>query len=104
MEGKTKIRRSDNVEVIVGKDKGKRGEIVRVLKEKESVIVRGVNMMKKAMRPKSQQDRGGIIEVEAPIHISNVMIICKKCGKTRIGIEDKNGKKIRVCRKCGEAL
>jgi large subunit ribosomal protein L24 len=56
------------------------------------------------MRKKSQQDRGGIVEIEAPIHISNVMIVCKKCGPTRIGYKIDGSKKIRVCRKCGEAL
>ena len=104
MTGKVKIHRNDTVEVIAGKEKGKRGEVVKVLREENKVIIRGLNMVKKAMRKRSQQDQGGIAEVEAPISVSNVMILCKKCGKTRIAYEIKDGKKIRICRKCGEAL
>jgi len=99
-----KLHKNDNVEVIAGKDKGKRGEIVRVFADKGSVLVRGVNMMKKAIKPRSQQDKGGIFDVEAPLNISNVMIVCKKCGKTRVGFKIEDGKKSRVCRKCGEVL
>jgi ribosomal protein L24 len=104
MTGKVKIHRNDTVEVIAGKEKGKRGEVVKVLREENKVIIRGLNMVKKAMRKRSQQDQGGIAEVEAPISVSNVMILCKKCGKTRIAYEIKDGKKGRICRKCGEAL
>ena len=104
MTGKVKIHRNDTVEVIAGKEKGKRGEVVKVLREENKVIIRGLNMVKKAMRKRSQQDQGGIAEVEAPISVSNVMILCKKCGKTRIAYEIKDGKKTRICRKCGEAL
>lgn len=104
MAGKVRIHRNDNVEVIAGKEKGKRGEIVKVLQEENKVIIRGLNMVKKAMRKRSQQDQGGIVEIEAPISVSNVMIICKKCGKTRVAYEIKDGEKKRICRKCGEAL
>jgi len=104
MEKKFKIRKDDTVEVIAGKDKGKRGTIVRVLRDKDRVLVSGVNIVKKAMKKRSQQDRGGIVEIEAPLHVSNVMIVCKKCGPTRIGYKIDGDKKIRVCRKCGEAL
>ena len=104
MEGKIKIRKNDTVEVIAGSEKGKRGAVLRVLPEKNQVIIQGINIGKKAMRKRSQQDQGGIVEIEAPISASNVMIICKKCGKTRIAYEIKDGKKIRICRKCGEAL
>ena len=104
MDTKFKIRKDDTVELIAGKDKGKRGAVVRVIRDKDRVIVAGVHLVKKAMRKKSQQDRGGIVEIEAPIHISNVMIVCKKCGPTRIGYKIDGSKKIRVCRKCGEAL
>ncbi|MBO8450029.1 MAG: 50S ribosomal protein L24 [Spirochaetes bacterium] len=104
MNKKFKIRKEDTVQVIAGKDKGKRGSVVRILRDKDRVIVLGLNMVKKAMRRKNQQDRGGIVEIEAPIHISNVMIVCKKCGPTRIGYKIDGDKKTRVCRKCGEAL
>ena len=104
MNKKFKIRKDDTVEVIAGKDKGKRGSVVRILRDKDRVIVLGLNMVKKAMRKRNQQDRGGIVEIEAPIHISNVMIVCKKCGPTRIGYKVDGDKKTRICRKCGEAL
>ena len=99
-----KLHKNDNVEVIAGKDVGKRGEIIRVYADKDTVLVRGVNMVKKTFRPRSQQDRGAISDIEAPIHVSNVMIICKKCGKTRAGFKIEEGKKTRICRKCGEVL
>lgn len=104
MEKKFKIRKDDTVEVIAGKDKGKRGSVVRVIRDKDRVIIGGVNLVKKAMKKRSQQDRGGIVEIEAPLHVSNVMIVCKKCGPTRIGYKIEGDTKKRVCRKCGEAL
>jgi large subunit ribosomal protein L24 len=104
MEKKFKIRKDDMVEIIAGKDKGKRGKIIRVIRDKDRVIVAGANIVKKAMKKRSQQDRGGIAEIEAPLHVSNVMIVCKKCGPTKIGYKIDGDKKTRVCRKCGEAL
>ncbi len=104
MEKKFKIRKDDMVEIIAGKDKGKRGKIIRVIRDKDRVIVAGANIVKKAMKKRSQQDRGGIAEIEAPLHISNVMIVCKKCGPTKVGYKIDGDKKTRVCRKCGEAL
>lgn len=104
MVKKFKIRKDDTVQIIAGKDKGKTGQVIRVIPAKDRVIVGGVNLVKKAMRKKNQQDRGGIAEVEAPLHISNVAIVCKKCGPTRIGYKLDGDKKIRVCRKCGDTL
>ena len=104
MKKKLKIRKDDTVQVIAGKDKGKRGAVVRVIAKKDAVIVSGINMVKKAMRKRSQQDQGGIAEIEAPLNISNVAIVCKKCGPTKIGFKIDGDKKTRVCRKCGEAL
>lgn len=104
MVKKFKIRKDDTVQIIAGKDKGKTGQVIRVIPAKDRVIVGGANLVKKAMRKKNQQDRGGIAEVEAPIHISNVAIVCKKCGPTRIGYKLDGDKKIRVCRKCGDTL
>jgi large subunit ribosomal protein L24 len=103
-EGKIKLRKDDNVQIIAGKDKGKAGKIIKILREKNRVIVEGANIVKKAMKRKSQQDRGGIIELESAIHISNVMIVCKKCGPTRIGYKMDGDTKLRICKKCGEAL
>lgn len=101
---KFKIKRDDNVQVIAGKDKGKRGQVLRVVRDSDRVIVSGVNIVKKAMKKRTQQDAGGIAEIEAPLHISNVAIVCKKCGPTRIGYKIDGDKKHRVCRKCGDAL
>lgn len=110
-EHKFKLKREDTVEIITGKDKGKRGRILGILRGKDRVLVEGRNMVKKAQKRRSQQDRGGIAEIEAGIHVSNVMIVCKKCGPTRIGyklggLDAKTGKtvKTRICKKCGEAL
>ena len=105
MQKKFKIRKDDTVEIIAGKDKGKRGNIVRVLRDKDRVIVSGANFVKKAMKKRSQQDQGGIVEIEAPLNISNVGIVCKKCGRpVKIGYKLDGDKKVRVCRKCGEKL
>jgi len=104
MNTKFKIRKDDTVQVIAGKDKGKRGSVVRVVTNKDAVIVSGVNIVKKTMKRRSQQEQGGIIEVEAPLNISNVAIVCKKCGPVRVGYKLDGDKKVRVCRKCGEAL
>lgn len=101
---KFKLKKEDTVEIIAGKDKGKRGRILKILREKDRVVVEGANIVKKAKKRKNQQDRGGIIEVEAALHSSNVMIVCKKCGPTRIGYKIDGTTKTRVCRKCGEAL
>ncbi|MDR2447972.1 MAG: 50S ribosomal protein L24 [Treponema sp.] len=101
---KFKLKKEDTVEIMTGKDKGKRGRILKILPDKDRVVVEGLNIVKKARKRRNQQDRGGIIEIEAPLHISNVQIICKKCGPTRIGIKIEEDKKIRVCKKCGEAL
>ncbi|MFA6507803.1 MAG: 50S ribosomal protein L24 [Treponemataceae bacterium] len=103
-EGKIKLRKDDSVQIIAGKDKGKRGKIIKIIREKDRVIIEGANLVKKAMKRKSQQDRGGIVEIEASLHISNVMIVCKKCGPTRIGYKLDGDAKQRICKKCGEAL
>ena len=101
---KTKLKKGDQVQIIAGKDKGKKGRVLRIDRMTERVIVEGLNMVKKTQRPKSQNDKGGIIEIEAAVAASNIMVICKKCGPTRIGINVDGDSKSRVCRKCGEAL
>jgi large subunit ribosomal protein L24 len=103
-EIKYKLRKEDLVQVVAGKDKGKQGKILRINREKGRVIVAGANMVKKAMKKRKQTDRGGIVEIEAALHISNVMIVCKKCGPTRLGYKIEGETKKRVCRKCGEVL
>ena len=101
-----KIRKDDNVLVIAGKDKGKRGKVRRALPKESRVVVDGVNMAKRHMRPRGTARQAGIIEREAPIHISNVMLICNKCNHpTRIGFRLlEGGGKIRVCRHCNEVI
>jgi large subunit ribosomal protein L24 len=101
---KFKLKKEDTVQIIAGKDKGKRGRILKILRAKDRAVVEGANIVKKAKKRRNQQDRGGIVEIEAPIHASNLMIICKKCGPTRIGYKIEGEHKTRVCRKCGEAL
>ncbi|QTQ13257.1 50S ribosomal protein L24 [Treponema parvum] len=104
MDKKYKIRKDDTVQVLAGKDKGKRGTVVRIIPKKNAVIVSGINIVKKAMKKRSQQDQGGIAEIEAPLHISNVAVVDKKGNPTRVGYKIEGDKKIRVSRKSGEAL
>lgn len=97
------VKKNDTVLVLSGKDKGKKGKVLKVLPKKSMVIVERVNMIKKHTRPNpAKQIKGGILEREAPIHISKVMVVCPECGQpTRIGkriLED--GTKQRVCKKC----
>ncbi len=103
-EIKYKLRKEDQVQVVAGKDRGKQGKVISIDREKGRAIVAGCNMVKKAQKKRKQTDRGGIVEVEAAIAISNVMIVCRKCGPTRIGYKIEGDAKKRVCRKCGEAL
>jgi len=103
----TPIRRNDTVVVTTGKDSGKRGRVLKVLPAKNRLIVEGVNVIKRHTRPNPQRNiKGGIAEREAPIHASNVQIVCGECGeRTRIGSKTlADGKKTRVCRKCDGAL
>jgi large subunit ribosomal protein L24 len=99
-----RIKKNDDVKVIAGKEKGKSGRVIRIDHVKDRVLVEGVNMVKKSIRKKKQNDRGGIIDIEASIHISNVMIVCKKCGPVRTSYKFENKKKVRFCKKCGEVL
>ncbi|MBQ3319173.1 MAG: 50S ribosomal protein L24 [Spirochaetia bacterium] len=101
---KYKLKKDDLVQVIAGKEKGKSGKILKIDREKGKVLVAGLNMVKKARKPRRQGEKGGIVDIEAPMDISNVMIVCKKCGPTRIGIEGAGDKKVRKCKKCGEVL
>ena len=101
---KYKLKKNDQVKIITGKNIGKSGRILKVNKANGPVIIEGQNMVKKAMRQKKQNQKGGIIEIEAPIRISNVMIVCKKCGPTRIKIKITDDHKMRICKKCGEEL
>jgi len=102
---KTGIKRGDTVYILTGKDKGKEGKVLEVIYKRGLVVVEKVNMVKKAVRPTQQMPQGGIIEIESPIHISNVKLICPKCNaKTRIKRKKINGKSVRVCVKCNEII
>lgn len=100
------IKKGDKVKVLAGKDKGKEGTILRSLPQKQRVVVEKVNIVKKALRPTQQNPQGGISSVEAPIHVSNVMLVCPSCKQsTRVSNKrDENGKKVRVCKKCGKDI
>ena len=100
------IKKGDTVRVLSGKDKGKEGQVVRSLPSKQRVVVEKVNMVKKAMRPTQQNPQGGIMSVEAPIHVSNVMVICPECKQpTRVSHRvNEAGKKVRVCKTCGKDI
>ena len=87
IQHKFKLKKEDTVEIISGKDKGKRGRILKILHEKDRLVIEGANIVKKARKRRNQQDRGGIVEIEAAIHSSKVQIVCKKCGPTRIGFK-----------------
>ena len=96
-----KLKKGDRVKVIAGKDLGRDGVIMRVLPEKNKVIVEGINIAKKHQKPTRATMQGGIIDKDMPIHASNVALICGSCGATRLGFRfDDAGKKIRICRKC----
>jgi len=102
---KLSIRTGDKVKVIAGKDKGKEARVLATMPHKERVIVERVNMMKKATRPTQRNPKGGILELEAPIHVSNVMLLCPSCGQaTRVGRRREGGARVRVCKKCGQDI
>ncbi|MFA5629653.1 MAG: 50S ribosomal protein L24 [Dehalococcoidales bacterium] len=100
------IRKNDNVFVIAGKDKGKKGKVRFVFPKKGRVIVEGVNFIKRHARPTGQARQAGIIEREESIDVSNVMLLCGKCNKpVRVGYkETEDGKKVRYCRSCQEVI
>jgi len=96
-----KIQKGDKVEILIGKDKGRSGEVLRVFTKKQEIIVKGLNLFKKHLKP-TQGQKGGIIEKERALKVSKVMLICPSCGKkVRVAYQiDKNGDKSRICRKC----
>jgi large subunit ribosomal protein L24 len=104
VQGRIKLRKNDTVQVISGRDKGKTGRVIRIDRTKMRAVVEGLNMVKKAMKQKKQNQKGGITSVEAPLSVGKLMIMCKKCGPTRIGyVVSEKGKK-RICRECGGDL
>lgn len=100
-----KIKKGDNVIVLSGNDKGKKGEVLQVMNKENKVIVKGVNLRKKHVKPKKQGEQGGIISTECPINASKVNIVDPKTGKaTRIGYEIKDGKKVRIAKKSKQEI
>jgi len=101
-----KIRKNDTVTIIAGKDSGKKGKVRRVIPKADRVLVEGLNMIKRHSRARRAARQAGIIELEAPIHISNVMLLCNKCGKpTRVSFRLlAEGKKVRICHSCNEVI
>jgi|ERR1700679_237288 large subunit ribosomal protein L24 len=99
------IQRNDQVKVIAGVDRGKTGRVLRVDADANRVLVEHVRMVKKNVRPNPQRNiKGGIAEQEAPIHLSNVMLVCPNCGPSRVGHKFEGDKKVRVCKKCGNEI
>ncbi|MGC8764629.1 MAG: 50S ribosomal protein L24 [Brevinematia bacterium] len=97
-----KIRKGDNVVVIAGRDKGKKGEVLHTFPLANKAIVKGINIVKKSVKKSKEHPQGGFAEVETPIHISNLMLFCPKCGKgVRTGVLISGNSKVRVCKKCG---
>jgi len=96
------IKKGDNVKVLAGKDRGRAGKVVQIMKKEERIVVDGINKMKKNVRPRREGEKGQVVEYNGPIHASNVLLVCPKCNKpTRIKINrDKNGDKTRICVKC----
>ena len=98
----TPIRKNDNVLVVTGKDRGKRGRVLKVVPGANRLVVEGVNMIKRHTKPNPGRNiKGGIVEREASLHASNVQLVCPECGKmTRVGHDVRGDRKVRICRKC----
>lgn len=101
-----KIHKSDKVKIITGKDKGKTGKVEKVYPKKGKLLVAGVNIYRKHLKPRGEKNPGGIVDISKPIDVSNVVLICPNCNKeTRIGYSiDKKGGKTRICKKCGKGI
>ncbi|HUI02138.1 MAG TPA: 50S ribosomal protein L24 [Acidimicrobiales bacterium] len=100
-----RIRKGDTVQVLSGKHRGKRGQVMVALPRENKVIVDGANMAKRHTKPRGATMQGGIIDKDMPLPVSAVAVVCSSCGPTRIGVRvDETGRKVRVCRKCGTDL
>ena len=101
-----KIRRGDTVQVVAGKEKGRQGRVERVMTDKNRVVVEGVNMVVRHVRPTPGVRQAGRIQRESPLHVSNVMLVCSGCSnptRVRHGVLE-NGRKVRICQRCGETI
>ena len=101
-----RLKKGDNVKILSGNDKDKTGEVLEVIPKANKIIVKGVNVRKKHVKPRRQGEEGGIISVECPIDSSKANVVCPKCGKaTKVGYEvNEKGEKVRICKKCGAKL
>ena len=100
-----KIKKGDKVQVLSGNDKGKTGEVIEIMPKINKVIVKGVNVRKKHIKPRKQGEEGGIISVECAIHSAKANVVCPKCkAATKVGYVEEKGEKVRVCKKCGAKL
>ena len=100
-----KVKKGDTVQVLSGNDKGKKGEVLQVIPKDSKIVVKGVNVRKKHIKPRKQGEEGGIIPVECAIHSSKVNVVCSKCGKsTRVEYKVEDDKKVRICKKCGAKI
>jgi large subunit ribosomal protein L24 len=100
-----KIHKGDRVQVLHGKDRGKTGTVMRAMPKEQKVVVEGVNISKRHSKPRRGMYQGGIIDKDMPMHVASVAIVCSNCGPSRIGYrQDEQGRKVRVCKKCGAEL
>ena len=100
-----RIKKGDTVQVLSGNDKGKTGEVLEIIPKADKIIVKGINIRKKHVKPRKQGEEGGIISVECAIPSSKVNVVCSKCGKaTKVGYNIEKDQKVRVCKKCGANL
>lgn len=100
-----RIKKGDNVQVLSGNDKGKTGEVLEVIPKADKIIVKGVNIRKKHVKPRKQGEEGGIVSVECSIPSAKVNVVCSKCGKaTKIGYSIEKEEKVRICKKCGAKI
>ena len=101
-----KVRKNDTVQVLAGRDRGKQGKVTRVLTKEDRAVVEGINIRKRHTKPRSATEQGGIVEFPAPLHVSNLGVVCPKCGKaTRVGFRTlEDGTKVRVCKRDGEVI
>lgn len=105
IQGNPKIRKGDMVEIIAGREKGKTGKILKVMRSNNRVVVEKLNLIKRHTKPTQKSPQGGILEKEGSISYSNVLLLCPKCNSgVRIGVKVQGDKKLRICKKCGESI
>lgn len=100
-----KVKKGDNVLILAGKDRGKAGKIMKSFPKELKVLVEGINLRKKHVRPRKEGEKGQIVQIPVPMDVSNVKMICPKCGKaSRVGYKKEKDRKFRICKKCGQEI